>query len=115
MTLIITMLVLSSVFMFVMAHSLIQGHNSIAFEFSVKSKLFNLYAQSEDGQVEKYGKAHCIVMDLAEAISEEDQMLQYEQTQVVFQRAETYSNQVKTNRIDLPIAQQQQTLLKVVK
>lgn len=115
MTLIITMLVLSSVFMFVMAYSLIKGHNSIAFEFSLKSRLSNLYTQSEDDQVEKYGKAHCIVMDLAEAISEEDQMLQYEQTQLVFQRAETYSHQVKTNRIDLPVASHQQTLLKVVK
>ena len=63
MTLIITMLVLSSVFMFVMAHSLIQGHNSIAFEFSLKSKLSNFNAQSEDSQVENYGKAHCIEMD----------------------------------------------------
>ena len=61
MTLVLTMLVLSSVFMYVMAHSLIQGHNSIAFEFSLKSKLSNLYAQSEYEQVETYGKAHCIV------------------------------------------------------
>ncbi|MEQ3513631.1 hypothetical protein ABMY35_09875 [Pseudoalteromonas sp. BZB3] len=115
MTLVIAMLVLSSVFMYVMAHSLIQGHNSVAFEFSIKLKLSDFYAQSEDDQVEKYGKAHAIVMDLAEAISEQDQILQYEQTQVAFQRAESYSHQVKSNRIDLPIVRQHKALLKVVK
>lgn len=114
MTLVITMLILSSVFMFVMAHSLIQGHNSIAFEFSLKSKLSNLYAQSEDEQIDKYGKAHCIVMGLAEALENEDKKIQFRQTQVLFKQVEQYK--VVAQRAPFKvIAQSQIKTLKLVK
>ena len=101
MTLVIAMLVLSSVFMFVMAHSLIQGHNSIAFEFSLKSKLSNLYAQSEDEQVENYGKAHVIVMDLANALGNNDKVEQFKQTQIVFAKAELYVKVINSSSVQL--------------
>ena len=102
MTLVIAMLVLSSVFMFVMAHSLIQGHNSVAFEFSLKSKLSNLYTQSEDDQVEKYGKAHVIVMDLADALGNEDKSTQLRQTQIIFTQAKDYKRVSQNLPVDLP-------------
>lgn len=102
MTLVIAMLVLSSVFMYVMAHSLIQGHNSIAFEFSIKAKLANLYSQSEDEQVEKYGKAHVIVMGLADALSNEDKTAQFRQTQVIFTQARNYQRVTQNLPVDLP-------------
>lgn len=115
MQLVFAMTLLTFVLISLVFGAIFKGHNFKQFEQSVKKKLLSLFTQPEYEQVENYGKAHCIVMDLAEAISEEDQILQYEQTQVVFQRAETYSHQVKTNRIDLPVASHQQTLLKVVK
>lgn len=115
MQLVFAMAILTFVLISLVFGAIYKGHNFKQFEQSAKKKLLSLFSQTEDEQVENYGKAHCIVMDLAEAISEEDQMLQYEQTQLVFQRAETYSHQVKTNRVDLLIARQEQIILKVVK
>ena len=87
--------------MVVMAHSLIQGHNSIAFEFSLKSKLSNLYTRSEDEQVEKYGKAHVIVMSLADALGNEDKSAQFRQTQIIFTQAEQYKRGVQNFPIEI--------------
>lgn len=63
---------------------------------------------------ESLGKAHCIVMDLAEALQNDDMTAQLKKTKLVYKQARNYQKVATTSPITLP-RKQEPSLLRAVK
>lgn len=113
MGLVISMVVLCCIFAAIMAYTLVKGHQQIKAELALKVRLFSLFVNDENSHNESFGKAHCIVMDLADAI-EGDINQQYEKTQMVFVEARKYKAASSLSPITLP-KREERPILKAVK
>lgn len=63
---------------------------------------------------ESLGKAHCIVMDLAEALQNDDMTAQLKKTKLVYEQVRHYQKVATTSPITLP-RKQEPPLLRAVK
>ena len=114
MGLVISMVVLCCIFAAIMAYALVKGHQQIKAELALKIRLFSLFMNDEDSYNESLGKAHCIVMDLADALQDDNMKTQFKKTQLVYEQAKRYKQVVTTSPIILP-RKQEPPLLRAVK